>query len=294
MGGIRLPGPQPANPSNPAAIRAINKPCAAPRGSPGRGGCRQARLRAAPRGLRQAPREIYCISRLAAPGAPAAPLRGRTGRGAAPWSPPTAPGVPVVPWGAGGWQWLVPLGHMAVLLRSPGHCGGARGPGRGATERAGHPSRSGFGVLMAKPGGGTKVGSEARGSAGACSCSARLSVRLRFPPVPPSPLVAAGEPRGRGTILIRSLPSAPKWYRERGVQGAASLGCPMVRGWGLLGVSSAEPGPIVPVRMGCHLPAGCPGCRGGDSGLSPCMGTGIASSLPTLLQPPGAPQSGLG
>lgn len=168
------------------------------------------------------------------------------------------------------------------------------GQGGGPPSGQGTPSRSGFGVLMANPGGGAKAGSEARGSAGACSCSARLSVRLRFPPVPPSPLVATGEPRGHGTVLTQSLPSAPKSCRERGVQGAASLGCPMVWGWGLLGVSPAELGPVVLVRMGCHLPAGCPGCRGGDGGLSPCVGTGIASSLPTLLQPPGAPQSGLG
>lgn len=38
MGGMRLPGLQPANPSNPAAIPAINPPGAAPRGSLGAGG----------------------------------------------------------------------------------------------------------------------------------------------------------------------------------------------------------------------------------------------------------------
>ena len=67
----------------------------------------------------------------------------------------------------------------------------------------------------------------------------------------------------------------------------------MVCGWGLLGVSPAEPGPGVLVHVGCHLPLGV---SDAEVGTAVCSRAGAQALLapPMLLQPPGAPQSGLG
>lgn len=189
MGGIRLPGPQPANPSNPAAIRAINKPCTAPRGSPGRGGARVGGLgcRQLLGGCARHPRNLlHLLPRR--PGRPRGSLRQEDAAEGLPHGAhPQHPGVPAALWRAGCWRWLVALGHVALVPWSPRRTAGGAGGGAGrATEWAKRPSCSGFGVLMAKPRGGAKVCGrcEVWGSAGACFCSATLLVPPRFLSVP--------------------------------------------------------------------------------------------------------------
>lgn len=217
MGGIRLPGPQPANPSNPAAIRAINKPCMAPRGSPGRGGRASAGSAAgSSSGAAPGTPEIYCVSCRAAPGAPAAPFSRRTRRKGCPTEPTRSTRGP------GG---ALESGVLAVARRPWARGSGpvvtaadgwwSRGGAGRATEWAKRPSCSGFGVLMAKPRGGVKVwgGCEVWGSAGARSCSATLLVPPRFLSVP---VATGGSRRAPGARDDPCLLPSPAGNRHGG------------------------------------------------------------------------------
>lgn len=182
MGGIRLPGPQPANPSNPAASGAINKPGAALRGSPGRRGLLA--------GAAPWPR-IYCGSCHATLGTPVAALGGTTGRGATQGAARWCLGKQLSPFGRArnGWGWQE--------VR--------KGPQAGRAPLV----PWGWGVL-ANPRGGVKVGSSNPAPARpGCWCSCAF-----HPSVPSPPQAAASMPWGCGMTLDSSLPCTPPSCQE--------------------------------------------------------------------------------
>lgn len=160
MGGIRLPGPQPANPSYPAASGAINKPSAALQGSLGRRGLLAV---AAPWGLRQAPQK-FIVSPAMLPWVPL--LLSSVGRGATQGETHRAHcGSDSASGSSGPWQlkeWLgVPAGQ------------------EGSPSRENTPHAVGVGCA------GEAQGRCEGGILRACSCSAWLLVQLCIPSVCP-------------------------------------------------------------------------------------------------------------
>lgn len=178
MGGIRLPGPQPANPSNPSAIRAINKPCTAPAGLSGEQGVRrQARLRICP------------------PGVPVAAGTPQMYRSSAPLQPPRP--LP----SRGGCRLLLAAALLHVPL-PPRETTGCAWKTRDA-ERAGHPFMQRFwGAWLQSLGWGRRQelrleGSEASGRALRAVWLGVLSVCHA--------VSAGGSTRGAGRSLVPAL-----------------------------------------------------------------------------------------